>query len=81
MDTHSCSQCGATLEYLGVLGRRVYGRCRQCGTIEGLPVCHECIGNGEIYDETTGEWDVCEPCNGSGLRLPLPIVRGPVTPT
>ena len=68
MDVHNCSACGATLEYLGILGRRVYGRCRQCGSIEGLPVCHECIGTGETYCETSGSWEVCSECQGTGER-------------
>ena len=64
-----CDLCGGSLEYLGTLGRRVFGRCRHCGSLQGIPVCHECIGSGSLYDELTTSGDVvCPECDGTGER-------------
>jgi len=75
--TFDCDACGGELAYLGVLGRRVFGRCRRCGSIQGVPVCHECLGSGSVLVEAEtpfsggalADVDVaCPECGGSGER-------------
>jgi len=77
-----CQQCGGPLELMGVLGRRVYGRCRQCGSLESVPVCHECAGHGTIWDEAAGAYANCSECGGTGERsttyAPAPAPTSPV---
>lgn len=79
----NCEQCSGALEYLGVLGRRVFGRCRQCGSVQGVAVCHECLGTGELATET-GALEPCQECGGTLERpthygypaaAPAPVAR------
>ena len=35
----SCRHCAGAVEYLGALGRLVYGRCRDCGMTQATRLC------------------------------------------
>ena len=81
MSTHiSCRHCAGAIDYLGALGRLVYGRCRDCGLTQATRWCPDCYGTGEylleIDPDTGAELDtpvaeLCPTCDGSGL-VPTP---------
>ena len=76
MSAISCRHCAGAVDYLGALGRLVYGRCRDCGLTQATRWCPDCSGMGEILVEepwTLGDGaqvlhELCGTCDGSGLQ-------------